>query len=679
MAAAIRACLLALIFVFAAAGTANANTFVVTTTADTLDSGLDGVCSSAQGCSLRAAVQEANNINGRDRIELPPGRYVLTRSGTSPEDFAAEGDLDIGEGVEIVGAGARSTVIDGNATDRVFQMRTSAAFITISGLTITNGRHLSGDSQNGAGVLNQAVETNLADVAIVGNVNPDGPGGGIQNALATVFVPSQRGLRLTRVLIQGNSARFGGGLQNNGTAVIENTTFSGNVATQPTGSQGGGAIEHGGSQSGLAVSFSTFAGNQAPADFGSSINTLTGPAPQLRSVIFADNSNGSCNANMQSHGSNIYRDDTCGPPQPTDQINTDPQIGPLADNGGPTDTHAPSATSPAIDTAAAPCPATDQRSLGRPIGAGCDVGAVELQPAPPPLIPSTLVLDPTAIERRPGDANTVTATVRNGDASPAANAVVRYEIAGPNEGFGTATTDASGHAAISWRGVHTGTDTLSAYVDINGNAVPDHEPSASATVTWSLPAPTQGRSFNLEPLSGKVIIRLPAGTAKRDTTHAAASNAITLSEARQVPIGTTVDVRKGHVEMAMAASTTGNSVQKGEFWGGVYQTVQPRTGARVVTDLRLTESLKCQSSTRGRVTAARATTRKLWGRGKGRFRTRGRHSAATVRGTTWLQKDTCTKTTTVVRQGVVTVTDFTKRKDVKVKAGHRYVARAPRR
>jgi ferric-dicitrate binding protein FerR (iron transport regulator) len=79
------------------------------------------------------------------------------------------------------------------------------------------------------------------------------------------------------------------------------------------------------------------------------------------------------------------------------------------------------------------------------------------------------------------------------------------------------------------------------------------------------------------------------------------------------------------------------------------------------------------------VQSSRARTRQLWGRGKGRFRTRGRHSTATVRGTYWLTKDSCNSTVTVVREGVVTVHDFAKNKDVKVKAGKRYIARAAKK
>jgi CSLREA domain-containing protein len=646
-----------------AAAPAGADTFNVNSTMDSPDVNVgDGACFSGQGCTLRAAIQEANfSTMTADTIVVPAGSYVLTRTG-APETASVSGDLDIVGNVRITGAGARTTVVNGNAPttgERVFHVLSGATNVAIEGLTITGGSSVS-FTVGGGGVLNEGTTT-LSDVAVVANAVGSNPGGGIRNQSGS--------LTLTRVLVAHHeTSGQGAGIASSATLTIENSTLSDNSTTNA-----GGAISHTSSTQPLSISYATIASNKASASPSDAISH-SGLGVTIRNSIIA----GACTpSTASSGGSNVATGTSCGLTQSTDRQGTDPQLGPLANNGGPTDTHALAATSPAIDLASGACPAVDQRSFSRPVGVACDSGAFEFRTpaAAPPVVPSTLVLDPTAVERRPGDANIVAATVRNGDGSAAANAIVRYAIAGPNAGLGTATTDASGRAAISWRGVHTGTDTLSAYVDVNGNGAPDSEPSASATVTWSLPTPKQGRTVNLEPLSGIVIIRLPAGTAKR-RAHAAASTSITLSEARQVPVGTIVDVRKGHVDMTVAAAPTGDSVQKGEFWGGVYQSVQPRTGARVVTDLRLTESLKCQPNTRGRVTAARARSRKLWGRGKGRFRTRGRHSAATVRGTTWLQKDTCTTTTTVVREGVVTVTDFAKRKDVRVKAGERYVARA---
>ena len=73
--------------------------------------------------------------------------------------------------------------------------------------------------------------------------------------------------------------------------------------------------------------------------------------------------------------------------------------------------------------------------------------------------------------------------------------------------------------------------------------------------------------------------------------------------------------------------------------------------------------------------AKKPKTRRLWGSGKGNFRTTGKYSAATIRGTTWLVQDSCAGTTTTVKQGVVTVRDNVKHKTIIVKAPHHYLAR----
>jgi CSLREA domain-containing protein len=664
--------LLALLVACVAATPASAATFVVTTTADGPPPTPDGVCPAP--CSLREAIQEANDANGLDRIEVPAGVYGLGNTGAG-DNANATGDLDITEGVNIVGAGARTTIVDGLAQDRVIHVTAAAAFVTISGVTIRNGAHNFVDtSVGGGGVANFGVETHLIDVAVVGNVNPDNPGGGIFENGSNVVTAEQRNLRLTRVLVSGNSGRAGAGLYSLGRVTIENATFSGNNASNPIGSQGGGAIENDGSAASLLTNAVTFAGNTAPAGFGTSINVFTATQPRVANTIFADTAGSACNSALNSDGQNIERGATCGLAGPNDHSSLDPQIGPLADNGGPTDSHLPARTSPAVDTSTAFCLPLDQRGVTRPFGAACDVGAVELVyavPAPPR--PSSLVLGPLSADRRPGDANVVTATVRNDNGTAAQNATIRWSIAGPNEGDGTATTDANGQARIEWDGVRTGTDTLTAYVDVNGDSAPLAEPSGSVTVIWSLPAPRQGRTVNLEPVSGIVRIRLP-GNAKGKGAHAAGGTSSLLREATQVPINTVVDVRKGRVEMSALAGSSGN-IQKGQFYGGVYQTVQPRKASRPYTELRLTEQLVCRSSGSGKLAPARARSRGLWGNARGRFRTRGRHSTATVRGTVWLQKDTCTKTTTLVREGTVIVKDFARRKNVRVKAGRRYVAR----
>ena len=84
-----------------------------------------------------------------------------------------------------------------------------------------------------------------------------------------------------------------------------------------------------------------------------------------------------------------------------------------------------------------------------------------------------------------------------------------------------------------------------------------------------------------------------------------------------------------------------------------------------MTVLTLTEPLTGCKSHRARRSAAakKVKTRKLWGKGKGAFRTSGKYSAATVRGTTWLVQDTCTSTLTRVTEGVVTVRDNVKQEE----------------
>jgi ferric-dicitrate binding protein FerR (iron transport regulator) len=90
------------------------------------------------------------------------------------------------------------------------------------------------------------------------------------------------------------------------------------------------------------------------------------------------------------------------------------------------------------------------------------------------------------------------------------------------------------------------------------------------------------------------------------------------------------------------------------------------------------EKLTGCKTAKGKASAAakKKKKRRLWGDGKGRFRTKGKHSAATVVGTKWLVEDRCTSTLTKVARGKVSVRDFVKRKTVIVKKGKRYIARA---
>ena len=164
-------------------------------------------------------------------------------------------------------------------------------------------------------------------------------------------------------------------------------------------------------------------------------------------------------------------------------------------------------------------------------------------------------------------------------------------------------------------------------------------------------------------------------------------NAVTIVDTdtlatESIPLGSTVDATKGKVRLT-SASGPGGKVQAAVFYKGAFVITQTR-GAKPVTQLALSGKLSCgkRSGRKSASTSARKKrVRRLWGDGRGRFRTKGRHGAATVRGTKWLTEDRCGGTLVRVQRGVVAVRDFTKKKTVVVKKGKSYLARpkAPKR
>ena len=107
-----------------------------------------------------------------------------------------------------------------------------------------------------------------------------------------------------------------------------------------------------------------------------------------------------------------------------------------------------------------------------------------------------------------------------------------------------------------------------------------------------------------------------------------------------------------------------------------------KRSAKGLTEVRLKGSsfASCKTARQGRraTTSASRRIRRLSANTRGRFRTRGRHSAATVRGTKWTVTDRCDGTLTTVQRGTVTVRDFRRKKNIVVRAGRRYLARARR-
>jgi hypothetical protein len=136
------------------------------------------------------------------------------------------------------------------------------------------------------------------------------------------------------------------------------------------------------------------------------------------------------------------------------------------------------------------------------------------------------------------------------------------------------------------------------------------------------------------------------------------------------------------VRLVSAVDAEGR-LQLGTFWGSRFKVHQRRTGTGMTSlALRGGSFAGCPSTASGATAMAsrrRRAVRRLWSRDRsGRFRTHGKNSVATARGTWWLTEDRCDGTLTRVRDGAVAVRDRARRRTVLVTAGHSYFARAQR-
>ena len=195
--------------------------------------------------------------------------------------------------------------------------------------------------------------------------------------------------------------------------------------------------------------------------------------------------------------------------------------------------------------------------------------------------------------------------------------------------------------------------------------------------------------MNVAAVRGTVLIGIPAGAASRGRAVASQKGVtfVPLEEARQVPVGSFLDTERGTVEL-VSATGSGSRTQSGKFSSGLFQVLQSRNrSAKGLTELRLKGSSfnRCRArggsaATRGANAAqlSRRTIRRLRANAKGRFRTRGRHSAATVRGTVWITADRCDGTLTTVKRGKVAVRDLRRKRTITLTAGKSYLAKAPR-
>ncbi|HMZ20039.1 MAG TPA: choice-of-anchor Q domain-containing protein, partial [Blastocatellia bacterium] len=376
-------------------------------------------------CSLREALINANNDDQSGSTDCAAGSFADTISFSVTGTITLGSALpDINTSLSINGPGASQLTISGNNAVRVFNTGSNALDVTFSGITIANGLVTSAGNALGAGIFSGSTGAGVVTVmncVLTGNtVNTTGAtsaGGAIfNNSTGTVNVisstiagntatgPNRNGagifnngtgsVNVTNSTLSGNTAGSGGGIYNNGggTVTVTSSTISGNSAS--------GSIVFGGgifnSNAGTVnVSSSTISGNSANTNGGGIYINGVGTV-NVKNSIVAGNAAGTgpdafgaftsqgFNLIGKSNGSTGFN--ATGDLTGTIAAPLDPRLGPLADNGGPTQTHGLRGDSPAIDAGTSTgIPATDGRGLGRVIDGNGDntnvpdIGALEVQ------------------------------------------------------------------------------------------------------------------------------------------------------------------------------------------------------------------------------------------------------------------------------------------------------------
>ena len=360
--------------------------------------------------------------------------------------FGLPGTINIGDEIDwsvenltVTGLGENSTIVDGGGMNRIFDI--SANNATISNITIRNGS----DSVQGGGIRHMGSGSlTLTESTVSGNSSASGGG---------IYTNTNGNIALTDSTVSGNSSIFGGGIYAGNNIVLTDSTVSGNssassgggiflisttggvnltrstISGNSSGGSGGG-IFLSSTTGGVNLTNSTISGNSSTNSGGGIYSNTTLGSTLLNSTI-ANNTagvnGGGINKNsgtlditntiIANNSANNMRNDlagdftestfnfnligdTSGATNLTlgmgNIINVDPQLLPLADNGGSTQTHALSATSPAINGGTNDgAPSTDQRGFSR--GAFTDIGAFERLPESATPLTLTSIVDENSI------------------------------------------------------------------------------------------------------------------------------------------------------------------------------------------------------------------------------------------------------------------------------------------
>lgn len=284
----------------------------------------------------------------------------------------------------------------------------------------------------------------------------------------------------------------------------------------------------------------------------------------------------------------------------------------------------------------------------------------------------------------PGESTTITPNCTDDDGAP-----VKEFTLGGTPSLGDAF-ERSGYDGFDFTASPTiGVTSIPFYVTtMNGrsqlyqlpvNVVDPPSPPADPSVNPAAEEPTYRTDSNLSRSTGEILIKLP-GT---DTFVPLEKNAV-------VPLGTVVDARQG-VAVVTWAKPDG-STYSARFWAGVFE-IKQTTGANPIGEVKLRDDLVGKASTARATNAAGIASapaqfdawiakkkkqgkrkNKVWGEGKGNYRSSGSNSSATVRGTVWLVENFQNATRTYVRSGIVDVRDFKRRKTIRLRKGKSYLA-----
>jgi hypothetical protein len=293
------------------------------------------------------------------------GTLTVTQS-TIADSYAVNGGGIYNTGTLILA----DTTFDSN-TANCTSIGNGGGILNDGQTTITGSRFIGNNGGSYGGGLHNGSYSYMTIIDSSFNQNQAWGGGGISNAGT---------LTLTTSTIYTNTAKYGGGIANGisgGTPnilILTNVTISDNTNTETSG--GGGLQSDNGT---VTITFATFAQNRGEAGV-----MQWGGQLIFKNSIITNSTPKNCVGTITSQGFNIADDYSCGFYQTGDRENTDPNLGILTDNGGPTLTHLLQQESPAIDGGQCVIGInSDQRGVSRPQDAACDIGALEVKIIPP--------------------------------------------------------------------------------------------------------------------------------------------------------------------------------------------------------------------------------------------------------------------------------------------------------